>query len=185
MVDKTNARRPGFMKPAFLGTEFNGFLFAAIGTDASGTPLTVLSALARLDLDPWAEAASLARLPGGIATQKLAALISRFPEISPVRVDSAKIAARLTALLPGTLRGVMPVRGLAVQALHPAAQTLMAPRSIFLLMSLTLAVMLATQFLIAPDHASGISKTIAPTAMRFNPATRLPAADSPPRKTEN
>ena len=57
-----------YRKPAFLGAEFNDFLFAAIGADAGGTYLTVVSALARLDLDPWAEAAILARLPGGIAT---------------------------------------------------------------------------------------------------------------------
>ena len=47
MVDITRSR-----KPDFLGAEFNEFLFAPIGADATGTSLTVVSALARLDLDP-------------------------------------------------------------------------------------------------------------------------------------
>ena len=109
MVDTTDSpgpalRKPTFLKPAFLSTQYNDFLFASIGADASGTYLTVVSALARLDLDPWAEAAKFARMPGSVATQKLAELVSRFTEIPPARVDSAKIAARLTALLPANLR---------------------------------------------------------------------------------
>jgi hypothetical protein len=47
-----------------LGSEFDNFLFASIGESRNGMLLSVLSALARLDLDPWQEAAELARLPG-------------------------------------------------------------------------------------------------------------------------
>ena len=42
--------------------DFDEFLYAPIGADASGNPVTLLSALARLDMDPWEEAANLARL---------------------------------------------------------------------------------------------------------------------------
>lgn len=53
------------MKPpasfATLGSEFDAFLFAAIGEDRNGMPLSVVSFLARMDLDPWYEASSLAR----------------------------------------------------------------------------------------------------------------------------
>jgi hypothetical protein len=94
----------------FLSMEFNDFLFAPIGANGNGMYLTVVSALAQLDLDPWAEAAKLARLPGAIATQKLADLISRLPEIPGVRPDVTLIASRLTALLPGRARSVFPVR---------------------------------------------------------------------------
>jgi hypothetical protein len=52
-----------------LGSEFDDFLFAPIGEDRNDMPLSVLSALARLDIDPWHEAAELARLPGETATQ--------------------------------------------------------------------------------------------------------------------
>jgi hypothetical protein len=39
-----------------LGSEFDDFLFAPIGEDRNGMLLSVLSALARLDIDPWQEA---------------------------------------------------------------------------------------------------------------------------------
>lgn len=43
-----------------IGPEFDKFLCASIGEDRNGTMLSVLSALARLDVDPWQEAADLA-----------------------------------------------------------------------------------------------------------------------------
>ena len=48
---------------ARLGSEFEKFLYAAVGEDHNGMPLTVLSALARVDVDPWEEAAKLMQLP--------------------------------------------------------------------------------------------------------------------------
>jgi hypothetical protein len=85
---------------SLLGPEFNDFLFAPIGEDRNKTLLSVLSALARLDLDPWQEAAKLARLPVEAATQRLASLIAKLPEGSSADGDSATIAARLILLLP-------------------------------------------------------------------------------------
>ena len=63
-----------------LGSEFDDFLFAPIGEDRNGMLLSVLSALARLDLDPWQEAAKLAGLPGETAIQRLASLIAGLPD---------------------------------------------------------------------------------------------------------
>lgn len=63
-------------------------------------PLTVLSALARQDLDPWEEASALGRLPQNAATRRLASLIAALPESPSARPDAAAIAARLIALLP-------------------------------------------------------------------------------------
>ena len=34
-------------------SEYNAFLFAAVGEEAVGLPLTVLTALSRLGIDPW------------------------------------------------------------------------------------------------------------------------------------
>ncbi|MFI5020962.1 MAG: hypothetical protein ACHQRJ_04830 [Alphaproteobacteria bacterium] len=62
--------------------------------------LTVLSTLARLDVDPWQEAANLARLPGQTATERLASLIAALPDGPPGHLDPGTIAARLIALLP-------------------------------------------------------------------------------------
>lgn len=48
---------------SFFGSEFNDFLYAPIGGAGNEMPLSVLSALARLNLDPWKEAAELSDLP--------------------------------------------------------------------------------------------------------------------------
>jgi hypothetical protein len=45
------ALRPEY---SLVHSEFNDFLFAFVGEEKSGLQLTVLSALARLGLDPWA-----------------------------------------------------------------------------------------------------------------------------------
>ena len=83
-----------------LESRFDRFLYAAVREDPDGTPLTVLSVLARLDIDPWKEAAKLAQLPGGAAARALAVLISALPKGSATPSDSETIAARLITLLP-------------------------------------------------------------------------------------
>ena len=73
-------------------------------------PLSVLSALARLDIDPWQEADKLARLPRETATQRLASLIAALPEGPSAHLDPGAIAARLIALLPRRARSNIPSR---------------------------------------------------------------------------
>lgn len=91
------------MKPrtAAQGTasEFDDFLLAPMGEDRSGAPLSVLSALARLNVDPWEEAAQLSRLPLEAAAQKLAALIAALPAGSSARADPGAMADGLVKLL--------------------------------------------------------------------------------------
>ncbi len=79
--------------------DFDEFLLAPIGEDASGLPLTMLSALARLDVDPWEEAASLARLPVEAATQRLVSLLATVPNWRVPGADAASIATLLVGLL--------------------------------------------------------------------------------------
>ena len=93
-----------------LGSEFDDFLFAPIGEDRNDMPLSVLSALARLDVDPWEEADKLARLPGETATQRLASLIAALPDEPSAHLDPGTIAARLIALLPRGARSNLPSR---------------------------------------------------------------------------
>lgn len=62
--------------------------------------LSVVSALARLDIDPWQETAQLAQLPGATATQRLASLIAALPDRPSAHQDPRTIAAGLIALLP-------------------------------------------------------------------------------------
>ena len=62
--------------------------------------VSMLSGLARSDVDPWQEAAKLAQLPGEAATTELAALIDALPDGAVLNADPHKIATRLIALLP-------------------------------------------------------------------------------------
>src|SRR5579862_887634 len=62
--------------------------------------LTVLSALARLGVDPWQESARLGQLSTENATQRLTLIISRLPKGRWAPSDAGAIAARLVGLLP-------------------------------------------------------------------------------------
>jgi hypothetical protein len=84
-----------------IGPEFDEFLGASIREDRNGTGLSVLSALARLDIDPWQEAASLARMSGEAAAGRLSALIDALP-YEPASAVPSKTIADLVALLPKT-----------------------------------------------------------------------------------
>ena len=102
-----------------LGREFDSFLFATIDDERNGPLLSVISALARLDVDPWKEAASLAHMPKQLATGRLSSLIASLPKGSTASQSPKAIAARLIALLPqagnfntaapATLRQVAPI----------------------------------------------------------------------------
>ena len=90
------------MNPPFntLGSEFDDFLFEPIGEDKNGLRLSVLCAPARRNIDPWQEAARLARIPEETAIRRLASLIAALPDMPLARLSSGAIAARLVALLP-------------------------------------------------------------------------------------
>ena len=82
-------------------TEYNTFLFAAVGEEKVGLPLTVLTALTRLGSDPWREAARLSDLPRETAARAFAVTIAMLPEGGWKVSDSEAIAARLVNWLPG------------------------------------------------------------------------------------
>lgn len=85
---------------SLLRSEFNEFLFAAIGEESNDSVLTVLSALARTGIDPWQEAARLGQLSKALATQRLTSIIAGLPNGRWEQTDSGAIAARLIDLLP-------------------------------------------------------------------------------------
>jgi hypothetical protein len=85
---------------SFFRPEFDDFLYAPIAADAVEMPLSVLSALALLDVDPWMEAAELSELPKVAAAQRLASLVARLPGGRWTLADSRAIADRLIELLP-------------------------------------------------------------------------------------
>ena len=89
--------------PIQLGQDpqFEPFLHAPVGEDCHGDTVTVLSMLARLDVDPWGEASELASLPHGAARQRLEALMARFNDVATLVADRNKVISRLLAVLPG------------------------------------------------------------------------------------
>jgi hypothetical protein len=95
VVKVTPAASVSFFRP-----EFNDFLYAQISADRNEMPLSVLSALSRLDIDPWEKAAELAELPTEAATRVLSALLARLPSRGGGQADSRAIADRLIELLP-------------------------------------------------------------------------------------
>jgi hypothetical protein len=159
-----------------LGSEFDDFLLAPIGDDHTGMQLSVLSALARLDVDPWEQAAALARLPDENATLKLASLIAALPAGPGVRADSRTIAARLIPLLPRHA-----TTGTSSPA--PVSGTQALPRSPLLTYLILYGVftlfMLAIQWMVAAPHGpSAVNSAPVP------PASSVSAQPSSPNTSQ-
>jgi|HubBroStandDraft_6_1064221.scaffolds.fasta_scaffold316941_1 hypothetical protein len=87
------------MKPT-SGSQFDDFLYAPIVEESNGTLLTVLSALARVNLNPWDEAARLALLPCEIATTAVVKLIVALPNGLAAGLDAGALARQLVSRLP-------------------------------------------------------------------------------------
>jgi hypothetical protein len=94
-----------------LGAEFNAFLYAPIGEEGNGMTLSVVSALARQNIDPWAHATYLSNLPWQSAVRDLASMIAALPAGPEPRPPPDAIATRLIALLPKRA-GARPRRAL-------------------------------------------------------------------------
>lgn len=85
--------------PATLRKDFDDFLFAPVGQDFDGTPVTLATVLARLGVDPWEEAAELAKLAREPAMQRLASRLEAMPNGPSSAEDTVNVAMRLLALL--------------------------------------------------------------------------------------
>jgi hypothetical protein len=167
----------------FLGPEFNEFLFATIGAERNGGYLSVVSALARLDLDPWAEAEKLAKLPIEIAIKNLSALISAQQAVPLDGQESAKMAARLVELLPR--RPNTKIRP-AMSSFH---FKVLNSRSAFSIFLVSFAVILAVQIMmhsvqLPPSHivshalnSHHSTKTPAPPDQGLGPSPQIPSPD--------
>jgi hypothetical protein len=100
-----------------LGTEFAVFLRAPLWEEKTGGSLSLLSAFARLDLDPWQEAASLAALSREAAARQLALTLARLP-VPQTQATFDSICARSVGLLPAPLER-SPI-GLALTEAEPS-----------------------------------------------------------------
>jgi hypothetical protein len=127
---------------SFFRPEFNDFLYAPVGADRSEMPLSVLSALSRLDVDPWREAAELAQLPPDTATKRLASLLARLPGGRWAQADLRTID-RLIALLPqpGSSNGT----GTAARSLHAMTPSTLAKMVICAALAATALILAASR----------------------------------------
>jgi hypothetical protein len=146
-----------------IGREYDPFLFASIGEDRHGHPLTVISALAQSDVDPWLEAVGLARLSRDQATARLCRLIAALPggPASDRSVDA--IAGELVALLPRIDKYAPPRNDAPPETAAPAA--VMTPIGRFGLGAVALALLMALSLLFSthtPPGADQIRPPLAP-----------------------
>lgn len=85
-----------------LGIEYDPFLRSPLWREQTGATLSVLSALARLNIDPWKEAASLALLPKDDASARLNSLIADLPEAQTVGTERYALCERSVSMLPAS-----------------------------------------------------------------------------------
>jgi len=154
-----------------LGSEFDDFLFALIGEDRNGLPLSVVSVLARMDLDPWQEAARLAALPAETAARKLAAWLDALPDPTLKQASSGTLAVRLIALLPHRTNpniGPPAAAVCVVSAAHP--RTLINAILVAIYMILALGI----QFVVARRDSPVRTDTVHAPAPPTVPSPTLP-----------
>jgi hypothetical protein len=154
-----------------LGSEFDAFLFAPIGEDRNGLPLRIVSLLGRLDLDPWAEASTLAKLPAELAAQKLASLLAALPVPSLKPGHLSMVATDLVALLPHQTH--LAGRSLEMLGTDSMAHPRLAMRAI--LFAIWLIWLLGLQALIARHDASPHASTAQVSV------PQIAASQTPPR----
>lgn len=90
---------------ALSRARYTPFLFTVVGTERSdaensGEDIIVLTALARLGIDPWEEAGRLAVLPRLEAAQSLAATFINLPDTRWAQGDATGAARRIVDTLP-------------------------------------------------------------------------------------
>lgn len=91
------------LRPLFapLRPDLDPFLFAVVREERDGIPLSTISALAQLGLDPWDEAGRLASLAKRDAFEQLTGLLLRLPGPSrPLAEEVRLIAVALIDVLP-------------------------------------------------------------------------------------
>ncbi len=94
--------------PYLVQSDYDSFLYAVIeeepsepsGDGIGGIPTTVMSALTRLNIDPWQEAARLSAMPRDRAADAICLWIAQLPNEQWKPSDIADIAAQLADLLP-------------------------------------------------------------------------------------
>jgi hypothetical protein len=108
--------RPLTLSPT---STYDEFLFASVCEEANGTPLSGLSALARMNVDAWEEAARLAAMPKEVAEKTLVSTFDVVSNSIGKPAEAEAMAARLVRLLPhwsgGATTAATEIAGVRVQ----------------------------------------------------------------------
>jgi hypothetical protein len=145
------------------------FLQAPVYEERHGMVLSVLSALARLGLDPWEQAAALAGMPREAAARELGSLMSALPEWSAPGHDGKLITTRLAALLPGS-----PARLFGgAKADEQPEPTSRAPNLLWIY-AIVMLLLLSVQWLNARSHLDPVAP-LPPVTAESSAQTLLPA----------
>ena len=164
-----------------LASEFNTFLFSPIGDDRNGMPLSVVSLLARRDLDPWQEAASLAAMPADAATRRLESLLRALPDQALTLPDSGSVANRLIALLPRRTDPKTQGPGKQAEA-HGAVAAAPSRRTVVVTMIVVVSMVLLMGAQLARLRNEPPAKPVAADAL---PAPVAPSQTPPPPMSSN
>jgi hypothetical protein len=153
------------------GSEFDNFLFAALGEDQNGLPLSVVSLLARQNLDPWQEAETLASLSADAAAKRLALSLDTLPDQNLRQGNSEATVQRLLALLP---RRVAKTLDTTVASLGAVAATDAGAR-IGIVVFITSAIFLVGSQIVAARRDASILPGAVPEPVLTAPSHTQPA----------
>ncbi len=142
---------------ALKSSDLNAFLFAHVGTELNGSSLTILSVLARLGKDPWAEAARWANMPKAAAVDCLAQSMGKMPLGPQALAETFTTASSLIQLLPVHARNVR-------QGVNEAGKAPMAREWVPMALLCLFLMFGALINLIAERPSTGTENATAPTA---------------------
>ena len=109
-----------------LAPEYGDFLRSPLWEDHAEMPLSALSALARLDLDPWAEAAALAGLPSETGVDRLALRLRALPGCPSNRTELDFLCRQAIRLLPAASQRSGAAQTAAVVVINPIRAAMFA-----------------------------------------------------------
>lgn len=141
---------------ALKNSGLNAFLFAEVGTEQNGSELTILSILARLGKDPWAQAAEWARMSEATTIEYLTRSITQMPLCPSALAEARVTAARLVMLLPRNSGSTVHAASRTIADLKTPAWL---PMAVFCAI-IGLAIMAGT-FAAAPPTQAPVAQTIA------------------------
>jgi hypothetical protein len=158
------------------GSDLQNFLYAPICQNDEGMTLSVLSAIARQDIDPWEEAARLAQLPKHAAVQQIIDLLNTLPPRIKVCLDVAAVAARVSALLPR--RSAMSLPGLSPEAATTGVATNILSFN-WRFFYIYFCLMLLLNWLTAETHLMPAAVTTASRPSNHSGTPQAPSANNP------